>query len=139
MPNDDIHDMKLISEGIHQRQRERRRHKSGDKFQHPTSGCKYVKVKGQAGETETAFSGDRQNFYPVNPRCRSRTLERGKLWRPSGCEYREIVVELVKACTLPRDGGETGEKGRHMTSLHNLCENNNMARTRHQHHHSLAY
>ena len=90
VPNDDIHDMKLISEGINQRQRERRRHKSGDKFQHPSSSCKYVKVnvikasEGQAGETETAFSGDQQNFYPVNPRCRSRTLERGKLWRLSG-------------------------------------------------------
>ena len=89
VPNDDIHDMKLISEGINQRQRDRRRHKSGDKFQHPNSGCKYVEVNvintadSQPGETDAAFASDLQKFYPVNPRCRSRTLERGKLWRLS--------------------------------------------------------
>ena len=81
--------MKLISEGINQRQRDRRRHKSGDKFQHPGSGCKYVEVNvintadSQPGETDAAFASDLQKFYPVNPRCRSRTLERGKLWRLS--------------------------------------------------------
>ena len=83
MPNDDIHDMRLISEGINHRQRDRRRHKSGEKLQegfypgHSSAGCKYVEVNvvKAAGEAQ-----------PEKPRCRSRTLERGERSEAPGGE-----------------------------------------------------
>ena len=81
MPNDDIHDMRL--EGINHRQRDRRRHKSGD--QGLQDGlyprCKYLEVNviNTPGEARQARQAEKETtFAAVNPRCGSRRQERGE-------------------------------------------------------------
>ena len=73
-------------EGINHRQRDRRRHKSGD--QGLQDGlyprCKYVEVNvintpGEAHQARQARQAEKEtSFAAVNPRCGSRRQERGE-------------------------------------------------------------